>query len=1164
MTDSSLDGDLKSTELERLYGDVARIRRIHYWFLVLILVGVSGGVLILLYSENALSASIMSLSLLPTLASFPLVRRGKFELAVTLLAVVMISMITLVATNGLGIHQISLLGLPAVLIIASLVIRTRIMILLTLYTILCAAWLVFGEISGAYVPDVFVRSVPVDFISVSIILVATSTMIRLVAKSLIAANRQLQQELVERKHTEEKYRDIVENAVDGFFQSTPQGRFITVNPAMAHMYGYDSPEDMIQAITDISTQVYAVPGTRDEVRRQLDEAGELLDFESLEYRKDRSTFWTAMNVRAIRDPDGRILHYEGTLEDITDRKQAENEVKSSEARYRSLFESNPFPMWIYDLETLKFLKVNDAAVRHYGFSVEEFMSMTIKDIRPPEDPPRLLENVAHVTSGIDEAGTWRHYKKDGTLIDVEITSHTLEFADRPAELVLVNDVTEKRNAEKSLRESEARYRNLFNGMLDGIYRSTHEGRFLDVNPAMVRMFGYASREEMLTVDIKREMYFAPVDRENLFLDTGQEKVDVFRMRRKDGSEIWVEDHGRYVHDEQGNVLYHEGILRDITPRRRFELERESLIHELAERNAESETLRESLTSLVGTLEFDEIIQRILDQIRRVIPYDSASIWKVVGDYQRFIGGRDLPEVFRTSAVEFPISESNSSLPILTGDVAYILNNNVQEQLVDFQTIPHNYVNSWLAIPLQTRGRIVGVVCLDGKKKNQFNEHHVEIALAFANQIAIALENARLFGETQQRADRLAILNEVSRTISRLTDLDTVMKTIFEQARKSLRVDFFFIGLYDEHTNLLSFPLMYDRDLRWEQNPTPVTDKTFSGRTIRSREPLLINQWAESGSTETENRIILGSKERIADSLMFAPLIFGEKVIGVISVQSYEMNAYDQDDLNMLAGLANQAAVALENARLFSALQSELALSERLVRELESKNAELERFTYTVSHDLKSPLVTIIGFLGYLEKAAESGNMEQFRADMLRIQDAVKKMQRLLNELLELSRIGRMMNTPVRIPFETLVKEAVDMLHGRLKEINVTIDVQPNLPQVFGDHQRLVEVLQNLIDNAAKFMGGNRHPKIEVGQRGEQNGRQIFFVKDNGIGIDPAHHERVFGLFNKLDPKVEGTGIGLALVKRIIEVHGGRIWVESEVGKGSTFCFTLPSAGINPV
>ena len=110
--------------------------------------------------------------------------------------------------------------------------------------------------------------------------------------------------------------------------------------------------------------------------------------------------------------------------------------------------------------------------------------------------------------------------------------------------------------------------------------------------------------------------------------------------------------------------------------------------------------------------------------------------------------------------------------------------------------------------------------------------------------------------------------------------------------------------------------------------------------------------------------------------------------------------------------------------------------------------------------------------------------------------------------------------------------------------------------VFGDRVRLLQVVQNLVDNAAKFMGDQPNPYIEIGQRGDEDGKPIFYVKDNGIGIAPEYHERVFGLFNKLDAQTEGTGVGLALVKRIIEIHGGRIWVESEVGKGSTFFFTL--------
>jgi signal transduction histidine kinase len=240
--------------------------------------------------------------------------------------------------------------------------------------------------------------------------------------------------------------------------------------------------------------------------------------------------------------------------------------------------------------------------------------------------------------------------------------------------------------------------------------------------------------------------------------------------------------------------------------------------------------------------------------------------------------------------------------------------------------------------------------------------------------------------------------------------------------------------------------------------------------------------------------------------------------------------------------------------------------ENLIAELERKNAELERFTYTVSHDLKSPLITIKGFLGFLREDAKTENHKRLDSDIQRISDAADKMERLLNDLLELSRIGRLVNESQSIDLNKMISEVLELLHGRIHGGDIHVKVEENLPNVYGDGPRLFEVLQNLVDNAAKFMGDQSDPWIEIGQVGtDHDGTVILFVRDNGIGIDLKFKDRIFGLFDKLDPRTEGTGIGLALVKRIIEFHEGRIWVESEPGKGATFYFTLPqdkSSGLN--
>jgi signal transduction histidine kinase len=227
--------------------------------------------------------------------------------------------------------------------------------------------------------------------------------------------------------------------------------------------------------------------------------------------------------------------------------------------------------------------------------------------------------------------------------------------------------------------------------------------------------------------------------------------------------------------------------------------------------------------------------------------------------------------------------------------------------------------------------------------------------------------------------------------------------------------------------------------------------------------------------------------------------------------------------------------------------------------LSDKNAELERFTYTVSHDLKSPLVTVKTFLSYLEQDLARPDQERVKQDVAYMHTATDKMSLLLEELLNLARIGRKMNPPERIPFKELAQEVVRLVAGRISSGGVEVQVADANVVLKGDCPRLMEVWQNLVENACKFMGNQPKPRIEVGV--EQNGSDVvFFVRDNGMGIDPRYLEKVFGLFEKLDPKAEGTGMGLALVKRIVELYKGRVWVESAgLGQGTKFLFTLPGA-----
>lgn len=280
---------------------------------------------------------------------------------------------------------------------------------------------------------------------------------------------------------------------------------------------------------------------------------------------------------------------------------------------------------------------------------------------------------------------------------------------------------------------------------------------------------------------------------------------------------------------------------------------------------------------------------------------------------------------------------------------------------------------------------------------------------------------------------------------------------------------------------------------------------------------------------------------------------------------------EENAVETLKAGAHDFIVKGRYARLLPAIERELkdaetrrlqrmAEAERqtLVARLEGINAEIERFTYIAFHDLRAPLVTIMGFIGALRQDLEAGRHDQTAKDIQRIEMAANTMDQILSDLLEFARIGRVRRPPEEVDPRQLVQEVLHKLEGLIRARAIIVQVAPVFPRVYGDRVRLRELFENLIENAAQHMDGEEPPLIEIGVRLQQENPPVLFVRDNGQGIEPRYHARVFELFEKLDPNREGTGIGLALAKRIVEVHGGKIWVESEgKGRGATFCFTLP-------
>ncbi|HZJ22979.1 MAG TPA: ATP-binding protein [Anaerolineales bacterium] len=411
---------------------------------------------------------------------------------------------------------------------------------------------------------------------------------------------------------------------------------------------------------------------------------------------------------------------------------------------------------------------------------------------------------------------------------------------------------------------------------------------------------------------------------------------------------------------------------------------------------------------------------------------------------------------------------------------------------------------------------------------------------------------------QRSTGRMETLHEIDRSLLAASSAREIASRALVRIRQLVPSPRASVSLFDLGKDEITF-LAADFDGKEKIAETPITAQEFGQRIIdrllQSKAWFANDVLADPQATDLDKRLATQSG---IHAWLCVPLMYQGELIGALNLGRGVGNPFSDEDAAISHDIANQLAIAIQHINLYNSLKKELAERKKLISELEANNAELERFAYTVSHDLRNPLVTIKGFLGMLQKDLRDGRQDRITSDFQRISNAADKMHALLSDLLQLSRIGRVVNPFNEVDLIKLTADALENLDARIHSKNVTVNISPDLPVVFGDRLRLGEMLENLIDNAAKYSGDQPNPMIEVGTQ-QRQGSPVIFVKDNGMGIEPQHLSKIFGLFDKLDPLSEGTGIGLAIVKRIIETHGGKVWVESEgLGKGATFYFTLPN------
>jgi len=457
------------------------------------------------------------------------------------------------------------------------------------------------------------------------------------------------------------------------------------------------------------------------------------------------------------------------------------------------------------------------------------------------------------------------------------------------------------------------------------------------------------------------------------------------------------------------------------------------------------------------------------------------------------------------------------------------------------------------VPLMRERTPIGAMCLARRTVRPFTDRQIELVKTFADQAVIAIENARLFEEVQARNRDLTALGEVGRAVSSTLDLNVVLKTIVDRAVELSGADASLIFYFRKDTGKFELgettgldELAIERYRRLDIGET----ETGLGEAITSRQPVQASDVSKRASNPLRNAAL----EVGMHAALIAPLLSVEGPLGALVLCRRTPGEFPPAVISLMQSFADQSAIALENARLFDEIAQKS-------RELEIASAHKSQFVANMSHELRTPLAAILGYAELMEMGIYEPLGEKSRAALARIRSNGKHLLGLINTVLDIAKIesGQFTLNMTRYSLEGVVetvRAATESL-AQNKKLVLTTEVAKSLPPGLGDEQRLTQVLLNLVGNAIKFTDTG---EVRVTAQAVNRCFAVS-VADTGPGIPEHERTRIFEQFHQVDDSTTkakgGTGLGLAIAKHIVEMHGGRIWVDSIVGKGSTFRLELP-------
>lgn len=925
------------------------------------------------------------------------------------------------------------------------------------------------------------------------------------AHSDISERKQAEEAL---RASEDRWSRVVRATQDGIWEYDLQTRKAFFSDRWKEMIGYAPHEfpDEYEAWMD-----HLHPEDRDRVRAagRAHSEGEVESYR-VEFRlrcKDGSYKWVLSRGQFISDAGGRRQRLVGSHTDISEQKGAEHALRVSEERYRRLFESNPSPMWLYDFETLRFLEVNTATERIYGYTREELLRMTVLEIRPPEEHARFNAALRNWPShGGDLTGVWRHLRKDGTLLYVVVTAHRHELEGRTAVLVLAQDVTERHFAEERLRVSEARYRALFESAVEGVYESVADGSFRAVNPAFARMLAYASPAELIerVNNGVHSLYVKPGRRREFFDALGaKDTVTDFESEVlcADGTSRWISENVRAIRGGQGELLYLQGFVSDITERRQAE-----------------QDLRTSEERYRVLFEHSPVA---------IVEYDYRAIGEWLEDL-RILGVEDLERHFQEHAEE------------LSAALKKVVPVGMNEAVVEL-------------VGARSKQDVIAQLDRIFTEEAYLARQRAFVAIwQGVNQIEGELTLRAVDGSPLLVYYRWWLPSRDGKLDFEWTQLVLVDLTVTKQAEAALAAE----------RERLSVTL------RAMAEGVVTTDTQGVVQFINHAAEELVG-WKFGGAVgrRIEDVVLLRHQKTRADVIVPVARALEEHRVIDLPAQTTLLDREGVVHLveGRCAPLFGAQGQPLGGVLVIRDIGERARLENEMLRA--SKLESVGILAGGIAHDFNNILTVVMGNLTLAQ--LDSQVMATAGRWLQEAERGAMRARDLTQQLLTFAKGGDPVRSAVRLP-EVVRESAAFALHGSKVSCEfdteptlwpadadkgqigqVVQNLVINAVQAMPEGGRIQIQLRN-------FTG--RPDRSEGATAGE--GRFVSIqISDTGQGIRPEHLTRIFDPY--FTTKQSGSGLGLATVYSIIRKHQGHIEVESEPGRGTTFRFWLPAAKVAP-